>query len=198
MSLEKNLNINKMDIENELAKMLQEEIGKALKATPIGYDKTNKSFHIGDGIFVERKVWKKFLKEQKKNPDLTAKEFQLAEFSNAYEEFLKQKEEGTLEVETIKYVGPNKKHARDMNFGEILYLLKEKDFEPIRFKVVDKTFDSWKQFYEEYANGEEIHEQWMGNMDEFTFIWKGQERYPFAYAFPKQENEDGYHFYIQR
>jgi hypothetical protein len=185
-----------MDIENELARMLQEEIGKALKETPIGYDKTNKCFHIGDGIFVERKVWKTFLKEKKKNTELTPKEFQLAEFSKAYEKFLKEKD-NTPEAVAIKYVGSNEKHARDMHFGEILNLLKEKDFKSIRFKAVDKTFDSWKQFYEEYAGGEAIHEQWMGNMDEFTFIWKGQEKYPFAYVFPKTDSETGYHFYIQ-
>jgi hypothetical protein len=187
-----------MNIENELTKMLQDEITKSLKATPIGYDKANDAYHIGDGIFVDKNGWGKYSAAKKENPELTPKEYQLSEFSKAYEKFLKQKEEGTLEIETVKYVGQNEKHARDMNFGEILDLLKEKDFETIRFKVVDKIFDSWKQFYEEYANEKEIHEQWMGNMDEFTFIWKGQERYPFAYAFPKQENEDGYHFYIQR
>jgi hypothetical protein len=187
-----------MNIENELANMLQEEIGKALKATPIGYDKTNKCFHIGDGIFVERKVWKNFLKEQKKNPELTGKEFQLAEFSKAYEEFLKRKEEGTLEIETVKYVGPNEKHARDMNFGEIMELLREKDFESTRFKAIEKPFDSWKQFYEEYASGETIHEQWMGGIHEFTFIWKDQEKYPFASVCVKQDYEDGYYFSIRQ
>ena len=186
-----------MDIENELAKILQEEIGKALKETPIGYDKINKCFHIGDGIFVERKVWKKFLKEKKKNPELTPKEFQLTEFTKAYDEFLKQKEEGTLEIEAVQHVGPNEKHARDMHFGEIMDLLREKDFKSIKFKAIEKPFESWDAFLAEYAKGEEVHKQWMG-IHEFTFLWKGQEKYPFAYAFPKLESEDGYYFYIRQ
>lgn len=89
------------------------------------------------------------------------------------------------------------KQAKDMDFGEIMDLLDEKEFESIKFKVIEKPFDSWDQFFEEYASGEEIHKQWMG-MHEFTFIWKGQDKYPFAYAFPKLEKESGHYFYIQQ
>jgi hypothetical protein len=186
-----------MNIENELTKMLQDEITKSLKTTPIGYDKTNKCYHIGDGIFTDKNGWSKYSAEKKENPELTPKEFQFAEFSKACEKFLNQKEEGTLEIEAVKYVDQNEKHAKDMNFGEILDLLNEKEFESIRFKKIDKTFDSWEQFFQEYAAEEEIHEQWMGGIHEFTFIWKGQEKYPFAYVFPRLDTEKGYHFYTQ-
>ena len=89
------------------------------------------------------------------------------------------------------------KHARDMDFGEILNLLKGKEFDSIKFKRLDKPFDSWDKFLEEHASGQEVHKQWMG-MHEFTFIWKGNEKYPFAYAFPKLESEDGFYFYIKQ
>ena len=89
------------------------------------------------------------------------------------------------------------KHVKDMDFGEIMNLLDEKEFKSMvnKFKVINKPFKSWDEFFDQYANGQEIHKQWMG-MHEFTFFWKGQDKYPFAYSFPKLESEDGHYFYI--
>ena len=61
------------------------------------------------------------------------------------------------------------KNIKDMDFVEIMDLLDEKEFTSIQFDRINKPFDSWEQFLEEYANGEEVHKQWMG-MHEFTFI----------------------------
>lgn len=96
----------------------------------------------------------------------------------------------------MKKKNKEQKQPKDMRFEEIMNLLNEKEFKEIKFEVIKKPFESWDQFLEEYASGQEIHKQWMGIL-EFTFIWKGEDRYPFAYVFPKLETEDGYYFYIQ-
>ena len=88
------------------------------------------------------------------------------------------------------------KQAKEMDFSEIMDLLNTKEFDSIKFNKINKPFESWDAFLTEYAPGEEVHKQWMG-MHEFTFIWKGQEKYPFAYAFPKLESEDGFYFYVR-
>ena len=181
-----------MNIENELTKMLQEELSKALKQTPIGYDKINDAYHIGDGVFVNENQWAEYSTAKKTYPELTPKEFQLAELSKIYDKFKKEKNAPTQPVE----FDASEKHAKDMDFREILNLLDEKEYQSVVFKKVEKPFDSWEQFFDECAAGQEIHKQWMG-MHEFTFIWRGKERYPFAYAFPKTEKENGYYFYTQ-
>ncbi len=89
------------------------------------------------------------------------------------------------------------KQAKDMDFGEIMNLLDEVEFQKITFEPIKKSFDSWDHFFSEYASGQEIHKQWMG-MHEFTFMWKGDDKYPFAYVFPKLEKEVGHTFYIAK
>lgn len=95
------------------------------------------------------------------------------------------------------------KHAREMNFGEIMELIgdKNEEFKKIKFKPVEEKFDSWDHFYEVHGDGatienEGIFEQWMG-IHEFTFIWRNDEKFPFAYSFPKRESEEKYTFYMR-
>lgn len=95
------------------------------------------------------------------------------------------------------------KHVKDMDFGEIMEVLDrfQKSGEDKGWGRVG-PFDSWEHFYEVHGDGhtreEGIHEQWMGGMHEFTFVWRGDEEFPFAYVFPKREEEDGYYFYIKQ
>jgi hypothetical protein len=90
------------------------------------------------------------------------------------------------------------KPVKEMNFEEILERLREKEFKSIKFDFINKPFQTWEDFYKEYAPGEEIHEQWMGGVQGFTFIWKGKDRYPFACVFPKEDNEDGCYFSLRK
>ena len=114
-----------MDIENELTKMLQEELSKALKKTPIGYDKINDAYHIGDGVFVNENQWTEYSTAKKTYPELTPKEFQLSELGKIYDKFKKEKNAPAQPAE----FDASEKHAKDMDFREILNLLDEKEYQ---------------------------------------------------------------------
>ena len=86
----------------------------------------------------------------------------------------------------------------EMDLSEIMELIR--DLEMRDFKAVG-PFESWNKFFEEHADGytkdDGIFTQWMG-IHEFTLIWKGDDKYPFAYVFPKTENEAGHTFYMKK
>ena len=74
-----------IDVENELIKILQNELVKIWEETPVGYNETNNAYHIGKGIMVNKETWDKYLVAKQTNEELTPLDYAVGTVKEVYE-----------------------------------------------------------------------------------------------------------------
>ena len=62
------------------------------------------------------------------------------------------------------------------------------------------SFNDFNEFFDKYAKGKRqgngIYSRYFGYYFDITIFWFTENEYPFAYVFPKSQNDNGYFFYI--
>jgi hypothetical protein len=66
-----------LDVAAELSRIMQEELNKYWETAPIGYNKDNDGYHMGNGLIVNKETWNKYNKALKTRPELDAYEFMI-------------------------------------------------------------------------------------------------------------------------
>jgi hypothetical protein len=66
-----------LDVEEELARILQEELNKYWEEVPIGYNEDNDGYHMGKGLIVNKETWDKYMEAIKIEPELNPYEFMI-------------------------------------------------------------------------------------------------------------------------